>query len=180
MSLGPMLALAERLATRCAGAGAAFVVNDRADVAQLAAAAGVTGVHVGQDDLSPADVRRIAPDLELVGLSTHTDAQVIAALAQPVEYVAIGPVFQTSTKVRPDDAVGLDGVRRAASLVRGRALPLVAIGGITLDQAADVIGAGAQSVAVIADLLAPGTTPRERAAAWLARLAQAAPSDRGW
>ena len=180
MSLGPMLALAERLAASCAGAGAAFVVNDRADVARFAGNAGVTGVHVGQDDLSPEEVRRIAPALELVGLSTHTEAQLTAALTQPVDYVATGPVFPTSTKARPDDVVGLDGVRRAALLVRGRGTPLVAIGGITLDRAAEVISAGADSVAVIAGLFAPGTSPRTRAEAWLDRLAQVTPPARGW
>jgi thiamine-phosphate pyrophosphorylase len=163
--------LASSLAARCREAGVTFVINDRADVAVLA---GADGVHVGQDDLSPAEVRTIAPGLSLVGLSTHTDQQFIDGLSQPVDYLAVGPVFPTSTKVRPDEVIGLDGVRRASRLARDRSLPIVAIGGITLDTAADVIAAGASSVAVVADLLVDGQ-PQVRARAYIGLLAQTMP-----
>ncbi len=147
-------------------ANARVIVNDRADVARIAAA---DGVHVGQDDLSPADVRRIIGSASIVGLSTHTAAQLDAALAAPVDYVAIGPVFVTSTKQTGYDALGLGAVREAAARAARRNLPLVAIGGITLDTAADVIAAGAASVAVIGDLL-HGGDPEARVRAYVRRL----------
>lgn len=171
LSFGPMLALAERLARACASAGATFIVNDRADVARLC---GADGVHVGQDDLSPREVRRVAPDLAWVGLSTHTEAQWAAALEAPVDdvdYVAAGPVYTTTTKARQDDQIGLEGVRRAARAAAVRGVPLVAIGGITRETAADVLAAGAASVAVIADLLAPPPMLRARVHALLERVA---------
>jgi thiamine-phosphate pyrophosphorylase len=145
---GPMLDLARTLV---AEAGPALViVNDRADVAAIA---GASGVHVGQYDLAPTDVRRVVGPDSIVGLSTHTDEQLRAALAEPVSYVAIGPVHATATKDTGYDPIGLEGVRGAARLARERGLPLVAIGGITLERAPDVISAGADSVAVAADLL---------------------------
>ncbi len=141
--------------------GAIVIVNDRADIARLA---GADGVHVGQDDLAPAAVRSIVGTERLVGVSTHTIEQVEAAVLEPVDYVAIGPVFGTSTKSTGYEAVGLERVRAAARAARARGLPIVAIGGITLDRAADVIEAGAASVAVISDLLTssdPGGRVRE-------------------
>jgi thiamine-phosphate pyrophosphorylase len=142
------------------------VVNDRADVAALA---GADGVHIGQDDLPPVLARRIVGPEAIVGLSTHTREQLDAALAQPVNYVAIGPVFGTKTKATGYDSLGLDPVRRAAELARKRAMPLVAIGGITLERAADVLGAGAIAVAVISDL-AVGGDPEARVREYVARL----------
>jgi thiamine-phosphate pyrophosphorylase len=153
----------------CGDSGAQLIVNDRADIARLAHAA---GVHVGQDDLSPEDARRVIGHEAIVGVSTHTEVQMAAALRAPVSYVAVGPVFGTSTKNTGYDAVGLDGVRRAAASARGEGLPLVAIGGITLTTAPDVIAAGADGVAVIADLLETGD-PERRVRQYLRALAPA-------
>jgi thiamine-phosphate pyrophosphorylase len=138
-------------------AGARLIVNDRADLAALADA---DGVHVGQDDLAPADVRRLVGADRIVGLSTHTSEQLERAIDAPVSYVAIGPVFTTTTKETGYDSVGLSMVRTAAAIAGRRGLPLVAIGGITLDTAASVIEAGAASVAVIRDLLSGGDPER--------------------
>jgi thiamine-phosphate pyrophosphorylase len=124
-----------------------LIMNDRGD---LCLAAEFDGVHVGQDDLSPESVRRtIGPDRWL-GVSTHTAAQLQEADRTSADYLAIGPVFSTSSKEKPDPVVGLEGVRRARQLTRK---PLVAIGGITRANAASVIEAGADSVAVISDLI---------------------------
>lgn len=161
------LADLESVAARAATAGARLIVNDRADLARLSHAA---GVHVGQEDVSPADVRAVVGDGALVGLSTHTEAQLEAGLLEPVDYLAIGPVFGTTTKDTGYDAVGLSLVAQAAALVDGRR-PLVAIGGITLDSAASVIEAGATSVAVISDLLVGGD-PAVRVRAFLERLSR--------
>jgi thiamine-phosphate pyrophosphorylase len=131
-----------------AGARATLIMNDRAD---LCLAAGFDGVHVGQDDLPPDAVRGlIGPGLWL-GASTHNPEQLEKASELSVDYVAIGPVFPTSSKDNPDPVVGLDGVRRARQLTRKT---LVAIGGITRSNCRQVVDAGADSVAVIADLLA--------------------------
>jgi thiamine-phosphate pyrophosphorylase len=143
------------------------IVNDRADIARLARA---DGVHLGQDDLSPAAARRVVGADAIVGLSTHTTAQQEAAVGEPVSYVAIGPVFATTTKSTGHGAGGLDMVRAAASRARAHGLPLVAIGGITLESAGSVLEAGADSVAVIGDLLATGD-PAARARDYLHRLA---------
>jgi thiamine-phosphate pyrophosphorylase len=145
--------------------GALVIVNDRAEIARLS---GADGVHVGQDDLAPGMVRAIVGDDAIVGLSTHTPEQ-LAAVPAGLSYVAIGPVFATATKPTGLDALGLGPVRAAAAATRARGLPLVAIGGITLDRAADVIGAGAASVAVISDLLSTGD-PEARVRAYLLRL----------
>lgn len=150
LALGPMLDLADRLGTLAARAGATFIVNDRVDVAKLSGAA---GAHVGQDDLTPSQARTVLGPGALVGLSTHTADQVREGLREPVSYLAIGPVFPTSTKARPDAVVGLEGVRAAAGLCHGE-VPLVAIGGITAERAPAVLAAGATSVAVAGGLLA--------------------------
>jgi thiamine-phosphate pyrophosphorylase len=124
-----------------------LIVNDRAD---LCLAAEFDGVHVGQDDLSPSSVRKIiGPDCWL-GFSTHNPQQLQEGDRTSADYLAIGPVFPTSSKNKPDPVVGLEGVRQARELTRK---PLVAIGGITRANAASVIEAGADSVAVISDLL---------------------------
>jgi thiamine-phosphate pyrophosphorylase len=146
--------------------GALVVVNDRADVAQLA---GAGGVHVGQDDLTPEAVRRLMDPDRIVGLSTHSIAQVDAAVAQPIDYVAIGPVFGTASKNTGYDAVGVRLVEAAAARARPRDLPVVAIGGITLVSATDVMSAGASAVAVISDLLVTGD-PRARVREYLDKL----------
>jgi thiamine-phosphate pyrophosphorylase len=137
------------------------IVNDRVDLARLAGAA---GVHVGQDDLAPADARVQLGAGAIVGVSTHTLAQIDDAIRDPVTYVAVGPVFGTATKDTGYDPVGLELVRAARARVPAR-LPIVAIGGITLERASGVIEAGATAVAVIGDLLVTGN-PRERAAAY--------------
>ena len=124
-----------------------FIINDRAD---LCVVAGFDGVHVGQDDLLPESVRGIIGPERWLGVSTHNPEQVQEADRTSADYLAIGPVFSTSSKDRPDPVVGLEGVRRARQLTRK---PLVAIGGITRGNAASVIEAGADSVAVISDLL---------------------------
>ncbi len=134
-------------------AQAQLIVNDRADIARLA---GADGVHVGQEDLTPASVRAIVGDAAIVGLSTHTIAQADLAVREPVTYIAVGPVFGTTTKTTGYEHVGLEMVREAARLAGVRGLPLVAIGGITLENAASVLEAGAASVAVIGDLLSTG------------------------
>jgi thiamine-phosphate pyrophosphorylase len=124
------------------------IVNDRADIARMARAA---GVHVGQDDLPPDAVRDVLGG-GVIGLSTHDPQQVDEALRTAADYVAVGPVFGTATKDTGYSARGLELVGRAA----GRGKPVVAIGGITLARAPEVIGAGAGSVAVITDLLSGG------------------------
>jgi thiamine-phosphate pyrophosphorylase len=123
------------------------VVNDRADIARIV---GADGLHVGQDDLMGTDARKVVGPGVLLGVSTHHLAQLAAAAAQPVDYVAIGPVFPTRTKDNPDPVVGLEMVRRARAAT---SRPLVAIGGITRENARSVVEAGADGVAVISDLL---------------------------
>lgn len=124
-----------------------LIMNDRAD---LCLAADFDGLHVGQDDLSPESARRIIGSNRWLGVSTHNPEQLAEADKTSADYLAIGPVFATSSKANPDPVVGLDGVRRARELTRK---PLVAIGGITRGNARSVIEAGADSVAVISDLL---------------------------
>ena len=124
-----------------------LIMNDRAD---LCLAANFAGVHVGQEDLSPESVRGIIGPERWLGVSTHNPEQLREADQTPANYLAIGPVFVTFSKEKPDPVVGLEGVRRARTLTRK---PLVAIGGITRSNAASVIEAGADSVAVISDLL---------------------------
>ena len=124
-----------------------LIMNDRAD---LCLAAGFDGVHVGQDDLLPESARKIIGANRWLGVSTHNPEQVAEAERTSADYIAIGPVFATASKANPDPVVGLDGVRRARSLTRK---PLVAIGGITRQNCRSVIEAGADSVAVISDLV---------------------------
>ena len=153
---GAMLAAAEGIVARAKGFGALVVVNDRADVARLA---GAGGVHVGQEDLSPAAVRAVLGADAVVGLSTHDAEQRRLALEQPIDYLAVGPVFRTGTKATGYQPLGRDEVGRAAEQIAGAGaagIELVAIGGITLDTARSVIEAGARSVAVISDLLVGG------------------------
>ncbi len=141
-----MLEQARELKRRV-GRTAKLIMNDRADVCL---AAGFDGVHVGQEDLSPESVRRIVGPARWLGVSTHNAEQLQEDDRTSADYLAIGPVFSTSSKEKVDPVVGLDGVRRARRLTRK---PLVAIGGITRANAASVIEAGADSVAVISDLI---------------------------
>jgi thiamine-phosphate pyrophosphorylase len=129
------------------GNRAKLIMNDRAD---LCLAADFDGLHLGQDDLSPESARRIIGPNRSLGISAHNPEQVAEADKTSADYIAIGPVFATSSKSNPDPVVGLDGVRRARTLSRK---PLVAIGGITRANARSVIDAGADSVAVISDLI---------------------------
>jgi len=129
-----------------------LILNDRPDLAVLANA---DGVHVGQEDLSPEDARLIVGRNRLIGLSTHNDDQVSAAEWDDSDYVAIGPVFSTGTKLNPDPVIGLEGVRRARELTIKE---LVAIGGISRSNARSIIEAGADSVAIISGLFADGET----------------------
>jgi thiamine-phosphate pyrophosphorylase len=132
-----------------------LIMNDRAD---LCLAAEFDGVHLGQDDLSPESARRIVGERWL-GVSTHNPEQVAEADRTSADYVAVGPVFATGSKVNPDPAIGLEGVRRARELTKK---PLVAIGGITRQNCLSVIEAGADSVAVISDLIRdPGKSAEE-------------------
>lgn len=135
-----------------------FFLNDRAD---LCLAVGFDGVHVGQDDLTPEAARLVVGDQKLVGVSTHNAAQLKEADQAPVDYLAIGPIFATRSKENPDPVVGLEGLRAVRKLT---SKPLVAIGGITRDNCRSVIDSGADSVAVIADLLGD---PRKRAEEFL-------------
>jgi len=136
------------------GSSMKLIMNDRAD---LCLAAEFDGVHVGQEDLSPEGARRVIGAKLWLGLSTHNPEQLREANLTSADYLAIGPVFSTSSKLNPDPVVGLEGVRRARELTRK---PLAAIGGITRANAKSVIEAGADSVAVISDLT---RNPRETA-----------------
>ncbi len=127
--------------------GVRLIVNDRPDIAALAGAA---GVHVGQEDLGVEQARAICGPDRWVGVSTHTLEQVREAAQTSADYIAVGPIFPTETKEKPDAVVGVEFIRRARPLTRK---PLVAIGGITLERAEDVFRAGAYSVAVARDLL---------------------------
>lgn len=146
---------------RRAARAARLIMNDRAD---LALAAEWDGVHVGQEDLSPEGARAVVGNRLWVGVSTHNPEQVSESAKAPVDYLAVGPVFQTSSKKNPDPVIGLEGVRRARALTDK---PLVAIGGITRANCRSVIEAGADSVAVIADLI---REPRGAAAEFLEHL----------
>ena len=163
---GPRVVLrdAALIAEVFVGTDAMLVMNDRSDLAVLA---GFGGVHVGQGDLLPEDARRVVGAGRLVGVSTHSDEQMRAADAGCADYVAVGPVFATGTKVAAEPLIGLEGVRRARALT-GK--PIVAIGGITRANARSVIDAGADSVAVISELLVAGQRPEKVARDFLALL----------
>lgn len=156
------LTLAEQMARRAEAAGARLIINDRADLARLCGAA---GVHLGQTDLSPLGARAILTPQQIVGRSTHSDAEFEAALGEPVDYIAVGAIYRTSLKGPDHPTIGTTFVTRAATDPRLAGRPLVAIGGITLETARHVIDAGASSVAVISDLLADD--PRARIHAYL-------------
>ena len=149
------------LLARVGRGGVRIIVNDRPDVAAITAAG---GVHLGQDDLPVEAARRICGRSLWVGVSTHNLEQLRAADATSADYIAVGPVFPTSTKENPDPVVGMDFLRAARGRTRK---PLVAIGGITVESAGEVFRAGADSVAVIRDLVA-APDPAARAAEYLA------------
>jgi thiamine-phosphate pyrophosphorylase len=153
---------AREVARLCREGGLLCIVDDRADFALLLGA----GLHVGQDDLPPRAARRLIGSGAVLGFSSHNVEQLCAAGGEPVDYVALGPVFATASKLNPDPVVGVEEVRRCRALLEK---PLVAIGGITRANARGVLDAGADSVAVIADLLPEPCTAkslRERMEEW--------------
>ena len=155
---GAFLDLCDTITATAAPYDAAVIVNDRPDLALMSHPA---GVHVGQDDFPPAHARRLLGEDAIIGVSTHTPAQVEAALREPITYLAVGPVFATRTKDTGYQAVGLEFV--SAVVRMAGSVPVVAIGGITLENAS-VIAAGAAAVAVIGDLVAvPDVRGRTRA-----------------
>ena len=158
-----IFAQAQEIAALCHNAGALFIVNDCADYASLLHA----GLHLGQEDLLPADARRVIGPNSIIGFSTHNPDQMCAAQSEPIDYVAFGPVFQTASKERPDPTVGIEGLRTVRALTTK---PLAAIGGITRDNAAICWSAGADSVAIIADLFpipCSSRAIRDRLSEWL-------------
>ena len=157
---GPFLDLCDAIVGLGRAAGALVIVNDRVDLARVS---GASGAHVGQDDLPVTDARALLGDAAILGTSTHTVAQVQAAMTEPATYVAVGPVFGTGTKNTGYDAVGLELVSAAAGICGAR--PVVAIGGVTIENAAAAIAAGAGCVAVIGDLL-KGEDPTGRVRAY--------------
>jgi thiamine-phosphate pyrophosphorylase len=152
-----VFAQAEQVAALCRRAGVMFVVNDRADIALLLEAA----LHVGQDDLPPADARRLIGSEHVLGFSTHSEEQLRTGDGEPVDYLAVGPLFGTTSKERPDPEVGLAALSRMRRITNK---PLVAIGGITRATAPAVLAAGADSIAVIGDLL---PDIKERTEEWI-------------
>jgi thiamine-phosphate pyrophosphorylase len=147
--------------------GGTFFVNDRADIAHLA---GANGVHLGQDDLSVAAAREVIGTGCVIGLSTHNLPQFVAAAESSADYIAVGPIFSTSGKHSPDPVVGVDFIRTVRKLT---AKPIVAVGGIMLERARDVLDAGADSVAVISDILR-AKNPADRVRQYLQAIPAAA------
>jgi thiamine-phosphate pyrophosphorylase len=153
---------AKTIAGICRQAGMLFIVNDRADYARLLGA----GLHIGQDDLPPVAARRVVLK-SVIGFSTHNATQLRRACEEAADYLSLGPIFATQSKARPDPIVGVDGLR-ALRILTGKAL--VAIGGITLQNVEGVLAAGADSVAVISDILPSDSSRpqlREQLAEWL-------------
>ena len=172
-SAGRILDSSQALAARFVPKGVRVIVNDRADIAAMGGAA---GVHVGQEDLPVDEARKICGAPLWVGVSTHTLEQLRAAEATSADYIAVGPIFPTGTKANPDPVVGLEFLRAARQITRK---PLVAIGGITVESASEVYRAGADSIAVIRDLMA-ARDPAHRAREYLAiarRVRPARPAD---
>ncbi len=142
-----LLSLSHQLVAEMRPRGVCVVVNDRADVA---AVAGAAGVHLGQDDLPVEEARSVCGRGRWVGISTHSEEQVRAAASTSADYIAVGPVFETATKAGPAPVVGLELIRRARAITEK---PIVAIGGITVERAGEVYAAGADAVAVASDIL---------------------------
>jgi thiamine-phosphate pyrophosphorylase len=158
-----LLGTSRKLLSSLRACGSSLVVNDRPDVAALAGAA---GVHVGQEDLGPEQARAVVGDEMWVGVSTHNLEQFRRAAATSADYIAVGPIFATTSKANPDPVVGLELIRQVRPLTDK---PIVAIGGITLDRAAAVVAAGADSVAVIRDVLC-AAKPAQQARRYLETL----------
>jgi thiamine-phosphate pyrophosphorylase len=158
-----LLRVSRELASLLVPLGVSFLVNDRADVAFLS---GASGVHVGQEDLDVEQARAVAGPGKWVGVSTHNLGQFIAAAATSADYIAVGPIFPTSTKANPDPVVGTEFIRKARRLTDKA---IVAIGGITFERAAGVIEAGADAVAVGSDILC-AADPGKRARQYIAML----------
>src|SRR5262249_51717490 len=140
-----MFETATRVASFCRHGNVLFVMNDRADIAMLLAAA----LHLGQDDLEPADARKMMPEETIIGLSTHNERQLRAGDREAVDYLAIGPIFATGSKRNPDPVVGTHALQSLRTFTQK---PLVAIGGIARTKVSEVFEAGADSVAIIGDL----------------------------
>ncbi len=160
---GRLFNAASEIAEMCRAFKAKLVINDRADIAALLGAA----LHIGQDDLLPADARRVIGEQQVLGLSTHNEQQLRDALTEPVDYLAFGPIFSTASKVNPDPVAGLAELSRLRPLANR---PLVAIGGITRARSDAVLQAGADSIAVIADLYPEPLTAaslEQRAREWI-------------
>jgi len=152
------LEAARKLTVMAKASSTAFCVNDRPDIAYLAAAG---GVHVGQTDLSVEDARTVMGPGKWIGVSTHNEAQFRAAIETSADYVAVGPVFATKSKQKADPEIGTEFICRVRGLTTK---PIVAVGGITLDRSTEVIEAGADSVAVISDIVGarhPGTRAQQ-------------------
>ncbi|HKN23696.1 MAG TPA: thiamine phosphate synthase [Candidatus Acidoferrum sp.] len=169
VSAREVLETAKQLAQMARAEGTSLFVNDRPDLAYLA---GADGVHVGQDDLSVEQTRAIVGQDRWVGVSTHNREQFEAAAATSADYIAIGPIFQTTSKANPDPVVGTGLLRELRPLTKK---PIVAIGGIRLERAAELIEAGANSVAVISDILR-AEDPVQQARLFLQRLEAAKPA----
>ena len=151
-----MLKVSRQLASMLQPQGITFIVNDRPDVAAIAEA---SGVHVGQDDLGVEATRSLVGE-KIIGISTHNLEQFEKAIESSADYIAVGPIFATSSKENPDPVVGTELIRDVRRLTDK---PIVAIGGIKLENAAEVIAAGADSVAVISDILtAPDRAKRAK------------------
>ena len=163
-SLSQFLACADDLVERATEYGGRLIINDRVDITTMS---GADGVHVGQDDLLVPAVRKLLTSQSVIGLSTHTAEQFSESLLLGVDYAAVGPIYQTQTKDTGYSALGLDAIASA----RGSAesLPIVAIGGITIENAVDVLNAGASSVSVIGDIFIGGD-PTRRTRAYFERL----------
>ena len=155
-----VFATMQRLAEICRAGNVVFVVNDRADLAALTGAA----LHLGQDDLPPSAARLVTGAATMIGFSTHNEQQLRAAASEPADYLALGPIFGTATKLNPDPVVGLEELRRLRPLTDR---PLVAIGGITRANVGEVLAAGANSVAVIGDLFPKDGNLRARTQEWV-------------
>lgn len=137
--------------------GMKVIVNDRVDIA---IGANAHGVHLGQDDLPPSEARKLLGEKAIIGYSTHSVDQAIHATRMPIDYVAIGPIFATTTKEDPDPVVGLDGLRKVRDAIGD--FPLVAIGGIDITNVHNVLAAGADSAAIVSDLFTAGTALADR------------------
>jgi thiamine-phosphate pyrophosphorylase len=164
-----LLDRSKRVAESARQSRCTFFVNDRPDVAYLA---GADGVHVGQEDLPAEQARCVLGPDRWVGVSTHNLQQFQQAAASSADYIAVGPVFPTGSKANPDPVVGVDFVRRVRALT---SKPIVAIGGITLERAPEVIAAGADSVAVISGIL-QASDPAAQARAYIQRLEAVSPA----